>query len=94
MKRWVKYLKNKYILALILFGIYSLFLDENDIFSIISQKRKLNALSSQKVEMSQQLEAVNTTLQKLKYTSEAEKYARENKFFKKDNEDVFVISYE
>jgi len=93
-KKWLKYLKNKYILALLVFGIYSLFLDENDIFSIISQKRKLSALSAQKSEMSQQLEEVNTTLKRLKYTSEAEKYARENKFFKKDNEDVFVISYE
>lgn len=34
------------------------------------------------------------TLDKLKYLSEVERFAREKKFFKKDDEDVFVIFYE
>ena len=33
------------------------------------------------------------TLDKLKYISELEVYARENKLFKKDNEDIFIITY-
>lgn len=37
------------------------------------------------------LHVTTSILDKLKYDSEIEKYAREKKFFKKDDEDVFVI---
>ena len=77
-----------------LFGVYTLFLDENDLFSIIAQKRKLSVLNEQKLVMEEELAKVNGTLKRLKYTAEVERYARENKYFKKDNEDIFVISYE
>lgn len=40
------------------------------------------------------LENASNTLGKLKYKSEVEKYAREKKLFKRENEDVFVIFYE
>jgi hypothetical protein len=33
-------------------------------------------------------------LKKLRYSNELESFAREKKFFKKENEDIFVISYE
>lgn len=94
MKKGLRYLKNKYILTLVLFGVYSLFLEENDLFSIIAQKRKLSTLSEQKLIMEEELNKVNGILKRLKYTGEVEKYARENKYFKKDNEEIFVISYE
>lgn len=94
MKNWLRYLKNKYVLTLVLFGAYSLLLDENDIFSVITQKRKLSAINEQKAEMQSNLDEVNNTLKRLKYTAEVERFAREKKFFKKDNEDVFVITAE
>lgn len=94
MKKTLKYLKNKYVLATSIFVVYSLFLDENDLFSLISQNRKLKVLQEEKLEMDNQLNEVNATLNKLKYTSEVERFAREKKLFKKDGEDVFVISYE
>lgn len=91
MKKYLPYLKNKFILASSVFLIYTLFLDENDIFSVISQKYKLKELNEKKAIMIKDLAETSNTLEKLKYQSEVEKYARENKFFKKDNEDVFVI---
>lgn len=71
--------------------MYTLFLDENDIFNLLNQRSKLRELNGKKVEMSAQLQEVQSTLSKLKYKSEVERFARENKFFKKDNEDIFVI---
>jgi hypothetical protein len=71
--------------------VYTLFLDENDIFTLLNQRSKLRELNGKKVEMSAQLQEVQSTLSKLKYKSEVERFARENKFFKKDNEDIFVI---
>lgn len=89
-----KYLKNKFIFASVLFLIYVLFLDDVDIFAIISQNRKLHKLEAATVETQQKLNQTRAVLKKLKYKSELETYAREEKLFKKDDEDVFVISYE
>lgn len=94
MKKYLHSFKNKYILTSTIFVVYALFLDDNDIFSIISFKRKLNRIDDTKELVSSNLNKTRSTLKKLKYTSELEKFAREEKFFKKDDEDIFVISYE
>lgn len=89
-----KYLKNKYSVAVGVFVVYTLFLDDVDIFTIVRQNSKLSALEKQKEQTLHQLTATKETLQKLESTSGLERYAREKKLFKKDDEDVFVISYE
>lgn len=94
MKKVLPYLKNKFILASTIFLVYTLFLDENDIFTIISQKNKLSELEEKKAEMKEKLDETTYTLERLKYRSEIERFARVKKFFKKDDEDVFVIFYE
>jgi cell division protein DivIC len=91
MKRFLPYLKNKFVLATTIFFVYTLFLDENDIFTIFSQTRKLNKLELKKSEVNSNLIETRETLNQLKYSSEVERYAREKKYFKKDDEDVFVI---
>jgi cell division protein DivIC len=94
MKKYLVYFKNKFILATTIFAIYALFLDDNDIFSMISHARKLNRLQASKELVSEKLSSIRHTLHQLKYSSELERYAREQKFFKKDNEDIFVITNE
>jgi len=89
-----KYFKNKYIIAISFFVIYALFLDDVDIFTVIRQNRKLSELEDQKVMIQHQLRETQETREKLKSISGLERYAREKKLFKKDNEDIFVISYE
>ncbi|MEY3126371.1 MAG: hypothetical protein RL273_500 [Bacteroidota bacterium] len=87
------YLKNKYGLTLFVFLIYVLFLDDLDVFSIISQKQKLNKLEIQRNDMKNQLISTRFTLRKLNKINYLEAYARSEKFFKKENEEIFVISY-
>ena len=87
------YIKNKYGLTLFVFLIYVLFLDDLDIFSIISQKQKLNKLEIQRDDMKNQLISTRSTLRKLNKINYLEAYARSEKFFKKENEEIFVISY-
>ncbi len=88
-----KYLKNKYGLTLFVFLIYVLFLDDLDIFSIISQKQKLNKLEIQRDDMKTQLISTRSTLRKLNKINYLESYARSQKFFKKDEEEIFIITY-
>ncbi|GAB5418146.1 MAG: hypothetical protein Crog4KO_32260 [Crocinitomicaceae bacterium] len=94
MKKALRLLRNKFVLATTLFFVYSLFLDDTDIFNIIGQNSKLSSLRAEKARFAKELEETRSTLKKLEDRSEVEKFAREEKLFKKDNEDVFVIFYE
>lgn len=93
-KKYGKYLKNKFIFTTCLFFVYILFLDDVDIFTIINQNRKLSNLEVSKIELSEKLNSTQAILKELKFDSALESYAREEKLFKRDDEEIFVISYE
>jgi len=93
MKKYLIPFKNKYILALCVFMVYNLFLDEVDIFTIINQNKKISELRSAQSEMNLKLKDTKYILSQIKDLSYLEKLAREDKLFKKDDEDVFVITY-
>jgi hypothetical protein len=88
------WLKNKYVLTSIIFAIYFLFLDDWDIFTLVRQKRKLAQIEQQDELMHKQLKDTKKTLRKLHKLDELEAYARSEKFFKRDDEEIFVITKE
>ncbi|MBM3160094.1 MAG: hypothetical protein FJZ66_02070 [Bacteroidetes bacterium] len=90
----VSYLKNKYIIATTVFFLYALFLDDFDIFTLVTQKNRLAVIENKKKEVDKNLQNSRETLSKLQSTDNVEHYARSVKFFKKDNEEIFVITYE
>lgn len=94
MFKWIKYLRNKFILTLAIFSVYMLFLDDTDVFSIIRQQIKLSKLKSEKEEVFVKYEKTKSTLDQLNSLKAIEKFAREEKLFKRDDEDIFVIVYE
>jgi len=68
-----------------------LFLDDMDVFTIVSNLRKRSALVEQNIVMSQKVVDNRITLRKLKKTYFLEQYARSQKFFKQEEEEIFVI---
>lgn len=88
-----KYFKNKYLVAFLLFFFYGIFLDDNDIFDIIKDQITLSKLKDENELIDKKLNKTKFVLKRLRYNSELEKYARENKLFKRDNEDIFIITY-
>ena len=94
MRKVPSLLKNKYFITSFIFIIYFLFLDDLDIITIINQKRKLTKLEVQRAILAENLKETKYTLKKLKNLNYLESYARSRKFFKKDNEEIFVITYE
>ncbi|MBM3454582.1 MAG: hypothetical protein FJX80_05480 [Bacteroidetes bacterium] len=88
------YLKNKYIVTTTVFCLYILFLDDFDIFTLMTQKNRLTIIESKKNEIDINLHKSKETLLKLRRIENVEHYARSVKFFKKDNEEIFVITYE
>ena len=77
-----------------LFALYALFLDDQDMFTLIVQKSKLNKIEADQILIDAKLAKTIKVLKQLNYTSELERYAREEKLFKKDDEDIFIISSE
>jgi cell division protein DivIC len=94
MKKYLLPFRNKYLLTFTLFLVYNLFLDDVDIFSLMNQNHKLSRLRTDQSEINIKLNETKKTLRELKHGYAIEKYAREEKLFKKDDEDVFIVTYE
>lgn len=92
MKKIPAWLKNKYVLTSIVFGIYFLFLDDWDLFTLVRQKQKLSQIETQDAKMDSALQQTKKTLYKLHHKDQLEEYARSQKFFKRDDEEIFVIT--
>ena len=92
-KKIVKFFRNKYILTITLFTIYALFLDEEDVFSLVSHNRKLSKIHTEQIIMDRKLKETTKVLKELDQKESLERFAREEKLFKKDDEDIFIISY-
>ncbi|SRR5690554_4611991 len=93
MKR-LRHFKNKYIVTAIVFVIYILFLDDVDVFNIARQEIKLNKLEKEKAILHEKFIETKSVLDQLDNTDALERFAREQKLFKRDNEDIFVIVQE
>lgn len=87
----LRYLKNKYILTIVIVGVYTLFLDDADVFTIIRQRIKLSKLKAEKEQLETKLVETQEILGKLNSLEALERFAREEKMFKKDDEDIFVV---
>ncbi len=72
---------------------YIFFIDSHDVFFISNQKNKLKELQTRNNKMKKQLSETKNVLKKIKNLDYLEAYAREKKFFKKDEEEIFVITY-
>lgn len=87
-----KILKNKYFIATAAFLVWIVFIDSNNVLSWI---RYLGELSAQERQKEYYKEAIQRTDEQLKELSSnrdsLEKFAREQYFFHKPDEEVFII---
>ena len=93
MKRILPFVKNKFIITSLFFITYIIFIDDNDIFFITNQKNKLAEFKTRNAKMKKQLLDTKTILKKIENLDYLEAYARETKFFKREEEEIFVITY-
>ena len=93
MEHIIPFVKNKFIITSLVFLTYIIFIDDNDIFFISNQKRKLSELEIRNEKMKKKLDETRSILNKIKDIDFLEAYARETKFFKRDDEEIFVITY-
>jgi len=84
--------KNKYLIATILFMVWMLFFDHNNIFLHLQYRKELNELKADKKYYQEQINLTRKEVDLIKSNPQAmEKVAREQYLMKKDDEDVFVV---
>ncbi len=93
---WKDFLKQldkyKYILVLIIFLVFIIFLDNNNLIKLRKYRKELNNAKEQNEFYKQKIKEDSLEIQKLKRDKEQlELYARKTYFFKKDNETIFLI---
>lgn len=91
-KKLLEKIANKYLIAFIIFSVWMLFVDDNNIFFL---RKNVNKLKEYRVEKAYFLEKIrrdSIQLQEMKANAKnLEKFAREEFLMKKKDEDIFII---
>jgi len=91
-KGWMKVIKNKYFITLLLFVVWLMFFDEYSIIAGQKNRKQLRNLTEQLQYYKERIKAEKQKLEELNSgIQELEKYAREQLYMSKSNEDLFVV---
>lgn len=93
-KTWFKILSNKYLLVSLVFVIWMLFLDTNSWLIHHELNQEKQELLNNKAYFLKEIKKDKHTLQQLNDTIEIERFAREEYYMKRANEEIFIIEYE
>lgn len=86
------FLKNKYLLTIIIFVLWIVLLDSNNLISQYKEMKNLKKLRSEKEYYIRRIEEDKRKLIELKTDNQnLEKFAREQYRMKKNDEDLFII---
>lgn len=95
MKKVLYILRNKYLLTGIAFALWMMFFDRNDIPLQMKRMSELRKLKQGEKNMSSQITNAKKELESLKTDpGTLEKYARERFLMKKDNEDLYLVTFD
>jgi cell division protein FtsB len=85
-------IKNFYFVVGIVFIVWMLFIDSNDLYSQYKRQKKLDDLERQKAYYSQKIKEVEKDREELLSNEELlEKFAREKYLMKKESEDLYIL---
>lgn len=92
MKKTLSILRNKYLIASIIFGVWMVFFDRHDLTAQYDYQSQRKELEREKMFYSKEIIRMNKNLEDLEQNPEAiERVAREKYQMKRANEDVYVI---
>ena len=94
-QRIPKWLKNKYSITTLIFLVFLLVFDQNNIVTQYTYRSELNKLNTEKAYFAKEIKKTKQELDELTNNPRTlEKFAREKYFMKKENEEVFVFTQE
>lgn len=89
---WLKLLRNKYLLVVLVLAVWLLFFDKNDLFSQFARKTEVKKLESDVQYYKDEIARNRKEMLELQSNPKLlEKFAREHYLMKKDNEDIFIL---
>lgn len=92
LERMPPWMKNKYILTILVFLLWIVLLDPNNLISRVREIRTRNRLEQEKEYYMARIEEDRRKLNELRTSNEnLEKYAREQYRMKRPDEDLFII---
>ena len=92
-KRWFN-LITTYVLVLVVFLIWMVFFDTNSLFIHQELKKEIEKLEKKQEFFLYKIKKAKKNKEKLSDQKEIEKFAREQYYLKKKNEEIYLIEYE
>ena len=92
--KWVRVFSNKYLIITVLFIIWMLFFDTNSYLIHHELNNDIKKLEKNKEEYLEEIMNDKLFIEKMKDSSEIEKFAREQYYLKRKNEEIYLIEHE
>ncbi|MDM1396191.1 FtsB family cell division protein [Myroides odoratimimus] len=92
--KYVSLLKNPFFLVGLLFVIWIIFFDSSSLLEQRVIDQEINKLEDNKKYFENEIAKDRQAIKGLKSGDATEKYARENYYMKRENEDVFIIEFD
>lgn len=93
-KKWFAVISNVYVLVLTVFVIWMLFFDTNSVLIHLELRKQIKKLEKQQEFLREEIAKDKQVIEKLSDPEELEKFAREQYYLKKKNEEIYLIEYE
>jgi len=91
-RKIIRIFKNKFVLATTIFLVWITFFNPIDLFYIIGKRMELSNMRSELKVLVNENERIKKDLHELSSnTANLEKFARENFYMKRDNEEVYIF---
>ncbi|KUF39326.1 FtsB family cell division protein [Myroides marinus] len=92
--KYVSLLKNPFFLVGLLFVIWIIFFDSSSLLEQRTINAEIKKIEDNKRYFEKEIEKDKKAIKGLKSGDATEKYARENYYMKRENEDVFIIEFD
>ena len=93
-RKWFRVASNKYLLVLVAFLFWMLFLDSNSWLIHHELNSEIDALEKNKQYYLNEISKDKAVIDKLSDSLELEKFARNEYYMKRENEEIFIIEYQ
>ncbi|SFR81624.1 FtsB family cell division protein [Maribacter stanieri] len=93
-KKWFKIMTNMYVLVLSVFVVWMLFFDTNSLLIHLELRKEIKKLEKTQDFLKEEIARDKKIIEKLSDEDELERFAREEYYLKKKNEEIYLIEYE
>jgi len=87
----LKFLTNRFVIAIIIFLVWIAFIDDNSLLYLGKLNKKINELQTKKAYYQKEITVQKQTLNDLNDDEKLQKYAREKLLMKKEGETIYLI---